>query len=42
MGQNKIPVILSEQVHTPEVFARHAICEQMVRTGEENLQRATY
>jgi hypothetical protein len=38
--QNKIPVILSELVHTPEVLARHAICEQMVRTGEENLQRA--
>ncbi len=28
--QNKIPVILSEPVHTPEVLARHAICEQMV------------
>jgi hypothetical protein len=38
--QNKIPVILSELVHTPEVLARHAIHEQMVRTGEENLQRA--
>jgi hypothetical protein len=38
--QNKIPVVLSEPVHTLEVFARHAICEQMVQTGEENLQRA--
>jgi hypothetical protein len=38
--QNKIPVILSEPVHTPEVLARHAIREQMVRTGEENLQWA--
>jgi hypothetical protein len=38
--QNKIPVILSEPVHTPEVLARHAIHEQMVRTREENLQRA--
>jgi hypothetical protein len=38
--QNKIPVILSEPVHTPEVLARHAIHEQMVQTGEENLQRA--
>jgi hypothetical protein len=38
--QNKIPVILSEPVHTPEVLARHAICEQMVQTGEESLQRA--
>jgi hypothetical protein len=39
--QNKIPVMLSEPVHTPEVLARHAIHEQMVRTGEENLQRAS-
>jgi hypothetical protein len=38
--QNKIPVILSEPVHIPEVLARHAIQEQMVRTGEENLQGA--
>jgi hypothetical protein len=38
--QNNIPVILSEPVHTPEVLARHAICEKMVRTREENLQRA--
>jgi hypothetical protein len=38
--QNKIPVILSEPVHTPEVLARHAICEQMVQTREENLQQA--
>jgi hypothetical protein len=33
-------MILSEQVHTPEVLARHAIQEQMVQTGEDNLQRA--
>jgi hypothetical protein len=38
--QNKIPVVLSEPVHMPEVLDRHAICEQMVRTREENLQRA--
>jgi hypothetical protein len=38
--QKKIPVILLEPVHTPEVLARHAICEQMVRAREENLQRA--
>jgi hypothetical protein len=38
--QNKIPVVLSEPVHMPEVLARHAIHEQMVRTGEANLQRA--
>jgi hypothetical protein len=28
--QNKIPVVLSEPVHTPKVLARHAIHEQMV------------
>jgi hypothetical protein len=39
LQNNKIPVILSEPVHTPEVLARHAICEQMVQTGEENLQQ---
>jgi hypothetical protein len=38
--QNKIPVILSEPVQTLEVLARHAIHEQMVRTGEDNLQQA--
>jgi hypothetical protein len=38
--QNKIPVILSEPVHTLEVLARHAIQEQMVRTREDNLQWA--
>jgi hypothetical protein len=38
--QNKISVILSKPIHTPEVLDRHAICEQMVRTGEENLQQA--
>jgi hypothetical protein len=39
LPKNKIPVILSEPVHTPEVLARHAICEQTVQTGEENLQQ---
>jgi hypothetical protein len=38
--QNKIPVVLSEPVHMPEVLARHAIREKMVRTREANLQRA--
>jgi hypothetical protein len=38
--QNKIPVILSEPVHTPQVLARCAIREQMLQTGEVNLQRA--
>jgi hypothetical protein len=40
--QNKIPVILSEPVHTPDVLARHAICEQMVQTGEKNYNGPTY
>jgi hypothetical protein len=39
--QNKIPMILSEPVHTPEVLVRHAsIREQMVQTRGENLQWA--
>ncbi len=38
--QNKILVILTEPVHTPEVLARHAISEQMVCTGQQNIQQA--
>jgi hypothetical protein len=38
--QNKIPVILTKPVHTPEVLARHAIQEQMVCTRQENIQQA--
>lgn len=31
---------LVEPVHTPAVMARHAIREQMIRTGQANLQQA--
>ncbi len=38
--QNKIPVTLTKPVHTPEILARHAIQEQMVCTGQQNIQHA--
>ena len=38
--QNKTTVTLAEPIHTPTVLARHAIREQMIRTGQENLQQA--
>ena len=38
--QNKLTVTLAEPVHTPAVMARHAIREQMIRTGQANLQQA--
>jgi hypothetical protein len=38
--QNKATVILTEPMHTPAVMARHAIREQMIRTGQANLQQA--
>jgi hypothetical protein len=38
--QNKTTVTLAEPIHTPTVLARHTIREQMIRTGQENLQRA--
>jgi hypothetical protein len=38
--QNKIPVTLTEPVHTLEVLTRHAICKQMVCTRQENIQQA--
>ena len=38
--QNKITVTLAEPVHTPEVLARHATREQLIRTGQANIQRA--
>jgi hypothetical protein len=38
--QNKITVTLAEPVHTPAVMARHAIREQMICTGQANLQQA--
>jgi hypothetical protein len=38
--QNKIPVMLTKPVHTPEIVVRHAIQEQMVCTRQQNLQQA--
>jgi hypothetical protein len=38
--QNKILVMLTKPVHTPEVLARHAIQEQMVHNRQENIQQA--
>jgi len=38
--QNKVSVILAEPVHSPAVLTRHAIREQMIRTGQANLQQA--
>jgi hypothetical protein len=38
--QNRITVTLPEPVHTPAVIARHAIREQMIREGQDNLQLA--
>jgi hypothetical protein len=35
--QNKISLTLTKQIHTPEVFARHAIWKQMVCTGQEKI-----
>jgi Trp operon repressor len=38
--QNKLIVILAAPVHTPAVMARYAIREQMICTGQANLQQA--
>jgi hypothetical protein len=38
--QNKIKVILVEPVHTTDILARPAIREQMIRTGQANIQQA--
>jgi hypothetical protein len=38
--QNKLTVTLAEPLHTPAVMARHAIREQMIRTGQANLEQA--
>jgi transposase len=35
-----VTVALVEPVHMPEVLARHAIREQMIRTGQTNIQQA--
>ena len=37
--QNKTTVTLAEPIHTPTVLARHAIREQMIHTGQENIQQ---
>jgi hypothetical protein len=38
--QNKITVTLTEPVHTADVFLRHGVREQMIRTGQLNIQQA--
>ena len=38
--QNKLTVTVPEPVHTDDVIARHALREQMVRAGQDNLQQA--
>ena len=38
--QNKITVNLFEPVHAPEVIARRAIWERMIRTGQAKIQTA--
>jgi hypothetical protein len=37
---NKTTAILAEPVHTTAVLTRHAAREQMIRTGQANLQQA--
>ena len=36
--KNKMTVNLVEPVHAPEVIARHAIKERMIRTGQSSIQ----
>jgi hypothetical protein len=38
--QNKMTVTIVEPVYTPEVLARHAIRETMIRVGQANIQTA--
>jgi len=38
--QNKLTVTIAEPVHTPTVMARHAISEQIIRTGQADLRQA--
>jgi hypothetical protein len=38
--QNKVTVTLAEPVHSTAVMTRHAAREQMIRTGQANLQAA--
>jgi ribosomal protein L15 len=38
--QNKITVTIDEPEHTTEVLRRHGVREQMIRTGQANIQQA--
>jgi hypothetical protein len=38
--QNKVWVVLTEHVHTNDVFARHSGREVMIRNGQLNIQQA--
>jgi hypothetical protein len=38
--QNKITVILVEDVHTDDVLLKHSLRETMIRNGQMNIQRA--
>jgi hypothetical protein len=38
--QNKITVTIVEPVHTIEVLTRHVARQQMIRTGQTNIQQA--
>ena len=38
--QNKLTVNLVEPVHAPEVIAQHIIREQIIRTGQSDIQTA--
>jgi len=38
--QNRTPVTIPEPAHSAAVMARHATQEQMVRTGQANIQAA--
>jgi hypothetical protein len=37
--QNKLTVTLVEPVHTDKVLTRHRVREQMIRTGQRNIQQ---
>jgi hypothetical protein len=38
--QNKTPVNLVEPVHTDDIVMRHGVREQMIRSGQLNIQQA--
>jgi hypothetical protein len=37
--QNKLTVTLVEPVHTDKVLTKHRVREQMIRTGQRNIQQ---